>query len=64
MDNRLKQCAESLKDVEKILQSLADTSSDSVDLGRISEALSFVGEAIAALSHPRENAALRESETD
>jgi hypothetical protein len=57
MENHLKQCAESLKKVQKKLQGLADSATDPVEHGRISEALSFLGNAITAVSHAREEIA-------
>lgn len=54
MKEPLKTCAESLRDVEAKLRSVHDSSHDESERGRISEALSFLDNAIAAVSHARE----------
>lgn len=56
MKEPLKTCAESLRDVEAKLRNVLDSSHDDVERGRISEALSFLDKAIAAVSHAREKA--------
>lgn len=57
MQNRLEGCAESLREVEKKLQADLAASTDPTEHGHISEALSFVGKAIDAVSHVREQIA-------
>ena len=54
MKESLKTCAESLRDVEAKLRNVHDSSHDDVERVRISEALSFLDNAIAAVSHARE----------
>lgn len=57
MESHLKHCAEILKEVQRKLEGLASTPPDPVERGRISEALSFVRQAITAVSHAREEIA-------
>ena len=54
MKESLKTCAESLRDVEAKLRNVHDSCHDDVERGRISEALSFLDNAIAAVSHARD----------
>lgn len=54
MKEPLKTCAESLREVETKLRNVHDSTHDDVERGRISEALSFLENAIAAVSHARE----------